>query len=164
MKAEANTAEGQQPRPNKTSFHALTLTPSELRKKTKVTSIANVENLRAQLKAAEKFLIQETSFSNRKAYKSSSESNRDEVFNYLKNLASKVDEDGTDEIRRAYEERVDIFNAADIIHGLFLPKGFDDPTSRKFWGSLKDVVTVSCALGRCIKGFTDTCHLESYMN
>lgn len=100
--------------------------------------------------------MHETSFSNRKEYKGAKESNRDEVLNYLKGIAGKVDEDGTDEVRRAYEERIDIFTAADLVHGLFLPNGFDDPTSKKFWGSLKEIVKVSGSLSNRGSDHTDS--------
>lgn len=93
--------------------------------------------------AAEKFLTQETTFSNRRAYKDSTESTRDEAYVYLTSLAQKVEESGSDSVRLAYEKRIDIFNAADSLYGLFLPKGFDDPTSRKFWGALRKMLTVS---------------------
>ena len=143
---DATTAGFQnKPQPVKTRFHALTLTPGDLRKKSKVPSSANIENLKAQLNAAEKFLEEDTSWSNRKAWKIQRESNRDEVFTYLKSLAAKIDRDGDDDARRAYEDRVDLFNTVDGIHGLFLPKGFDDPTSRRFWGSLKEILNMNFA-------------------
>ena len=102
-----------------------------------------MDALRVQLQAAEKFLLTETAFSNRKAYKCSNESTRSETYNYLAGLNSRVEENGQDAVRRAYEERIDIFNAADILYRLFLPKEFDDPTSRKFWGAVKELVMVS---------------------
>lgn len=126
----------------KKDLHVLALVPGQ-HKRFGISSATSVELLKGQLLAAEKFLTKETTFSNRKAYKDSNESTRDAAYNYLTSLAQKVDDDGSDSVRLAYEKRVDIFNAADSLYRLFLPKGFDDPTSRKFWGALQKMLIVS---------------------
>ncbi|CAM1507046.1 Fc.00g066870.m01.CDS01 [Cosmosporella sp. VM-42] len=132
---ETNTKAGNKGKPEHDDLHVLTLVPGHLKR-------ASIDALKVQLQAAERFLLTETAFSNRKAYKCSKESTRSKTYNYLAELNVKVEENGKDIIRRAYEERIDIFNAADILYGVFLPKSFDDPTSRKFWGAIKEMVTL----------------------
>ncbi|KAF7560841.1 hypothetical protein G7046_g3306 [Stylonectria norvegica] len=122
-------------------IHVLALMP-ENSKGEKPTPDAALEDLKARLQAAETFLLEETSFSNRKAYRNASESTRHETYGYLGDLAIQVEANGADSIRRSYEERIDIFNAADMVHGVFLPNAFDDPTSRKFWGAIRALVNL----------------------
>ncbi|KAF4963227.1 hypothetical protein FZEAL_10947, partial [Fusarium zealandicum] len=91
--------------------------------------------LEAQLSAAESFLTAETTYSNRKAYKICQTSTRSECYGYLAGLADQVEDKAADDVRRAYDEKVDIFNAADVIYTFFLPMDFADPMSSKFWGA-----------------------------
>ena len=98
--------------------------------------------LEAQLSAAESFLIGETTLSERKAYKACKAGNRAECYAYLSGLSVLVDETGSDTIRRAYQEKVDIFNAADITYSFFIPLDFDGPMIGKFWGALRTLIEV----------------------
>ncbi|KAJ4272093.1 hypothetical protein NW762_000803 [Fusarium torreyae] len=85
---------------------------------------AGFKPLEAQLDAAERFLTSETTYSDRKAYKFCKTATRKECYDYLAGLADRVEDDGSDDVRRAYEEKIDIFNAADIIYTSFLPMDF----------------------------------------
>ncbi|KAI1065854.1 hypothetical protein LB507_000357 [Fusarium sp. FIESC RH6] len=96
--------------------------------------------LEAQLSAAESFLIGETTLSERKAYKACKAGNRAECYAYLSGLSGLVEETGSDTIRRAYQEKVDIFNAADITYSFFIPLDFDGPMIDKFWGALRTLI------------------------
>ncbi|KAF4448955.1 hypothetical protein FALBO_16728 [Fusarium albosuccineum] len=97
-------------------------------------------SLKTQLAAAEKFLTVETTYSNRKAYKCCEVSTRTECYAYLTSLADRVEEDGSDKMRRTYEEKIDIFNAADIMYAFFLPMEFEGPMSGKFWGAVRKMI------------------------
>ncbi|KAM5356047.1 hypothetical protein ACJ41O_002693 [Fusarium nematophilum] len=107
---------------------------------TKVTSISSLE---AHLDAAERFLAVETTYSNRKAYKSCRGATRKECYGYMKSLADGVEKSASDDVRRSYEVKIDIFNAADVIYTFFLPIAFEDPTSSKFWGAVRSMIELS---------------------
>jgi len=100
------------------------------------------EFLEAQLSAAESFLIGETTLSERKAYKTCKSGNRAECYAYLSGLSGLVEETGSDTIRRAYQEKVDIFNAADITYSFFIPLDFDGPMIDRFWGAIRTLIEV----------------------
>lgn len=61
---------------------------------------------------------------------------RNGVDEYLTNLAPRVDEKANDTLRRLYEERMDVFNMADMLFQLFFPLTFHGPTTGKYWGAL----------------------------
>lgn len=54
-----------------------------------------------------------------------------------------VEAKASDSMRRAYEERVDLFASADALFQLFFPKAFDGPTIGQYWASVKALVAVS---------------------
>ncbi|KAI8684106.1 hypothetical protein NCS57_00076100 [Fusarium keratoplasticum] len=118
-------------------FHVLTLASRGL------TTMAGSATLEAQLEAAEKFITAETTYSNRKTYKSCKESTKMECYLYLAGLADRVEAQGSDQVRRAYEEKIDIFNAADVIYNFFLPENFEGPMAGKFWGALRTMIELS---------------------
>lgn len=109
--------------------------------------MAGSATLEAQLEAAEKFITAETTYSNRKTYKSCKESTKMECYLYLAGLADRVEAQGSDQVRRAYEEKIDIFNAADVIYNFFLPANFEGPMAGKFWGALRTMLEVSYVRG-----------------
>ncbi|KAM0437708.1 hypothetical protein ACHAPT_002073 [Fusarium lateritium] len=118
-------------------FHVLTLVSRGL------ATMAGSATLEAQLEAAERFITVETTYSNRKTYKSCQEGTKMECYLYLTGLADRVEVDGSDHVRRAYEEKIDIFNAADVIYNFFLPADFEGPMSGKFWGALRTMIELS---------------------
>lgn len=105
--------------------------------------MAGSATLEAQLEAAEKFITAETTYSNRKTYTSCREATKIECYLYLASLADRVEAEGSDPVRRAYEEKIDIFNAADVIYSFFLPTEFEGPMSGKFWGAIRIMIEVS---------------------
>lgn len=107
------------------------------------TQEAGLKALEVQLDAAERFLTCETTYSDRKAYKSCETATRSECYDYLAGLASRVEDDGSDIVRRTYEERVDIFNAVDIVYTFFLPLNFNGSMVGKFWGAVRTLIEVS---------------------
>lgn len=98
--------------------------------------------LEVQLNAAESFLTGETTLSERKAYKTCKSATRIECYEYLTGLAGRVEDNRSDTVRRAYQEKVDIFNAADIIYSFFIPLKFNGPMVDKFWGALRALIEV----------------------
>ncbi|KAM5383633.1 hypothetical protein ACJZ2D_001870 [Fusarium nematophilum] len=138
-----STSQGGKGKPNVHKLiHVLTLSSRDLPKSsnTKVTSISSLE---AHLDAAERFLAVETTYSNRKAYKSCRGATRKECYGYMKSLADGVEKSASDDVRRSYEVKIDIFNAADVIYTFFLPIAFEDPTSSKFWGAVRSMIELS---------------------
>ncbi|GKU19279.1 unnamed protein product [Fusarium langsethiae] len=101
---------------------------------------AGFKFLEVQLNAAESFLTGETTLSERKAYKSCKLATRAECYEYLTELSIRVEDDGSDTIRRAYQEKVDIFNAADIIYSFFIPLKFNGPMIDNFWGAVRALI------------------------
>ncbi|KAF4997797.1 hypothetical protein FGRMN_3635 [Fusarium graminum] len=107
------------------------------------TQETSFKALEVQLDAAERFLTCETNYSDRKVYKTCKTATRSECFKYLTELSDRVENDGSDTVRRTYEERVDVFNAADIIYTFFLPMDFDGPMVGKFWGAIRTLIELS---------------------
>lgn len=99
-----------------------------------------LEELYEQLSAAEKFLTEQTSYSAQKGYKQCGLMARDGVNEYLTNLAPRIDEKANDTLRRLYEERIDVFNMADMLFQLFFPLAFHGPTTGKYWGALNKLM------------------------
>ncbi|KAH7171172.1 hypothetical protein EDB81DRAFT_851830 [Dactylonectria macrodidyma] len=116
-------------------FAHLLMLPQANRKRTS-TSTQSVA-VKAQLDSVDKFLTQSTSYSNRSAYKSCKSATRKECHEYLAGIASDVEANGTEEVRRAYEEKIDIFNTSKTLYRFFLPQDFEGPTSGKFWGAIR---------------------------
>jgi hypothetical protein len=96
--------------------------------------------LHEQLSAAEKFLTEQTSYSAQRGYKQCGLMARNGVNEYLTNLAPRVDEKANDTLRRLYEERIDVFNMADMLFQLFFPLAFHGPTTGKYWGALNKLM------------------------
>ncbi|KAF4437381.1 hypothetical protein FACUT_5763 [Fusarium acutatum] len=82
--------------------------------------------LEAQLDAAETFLTCDTTYTDRKAYKTCKEATRKECYDYL----------------------VDIFNAVDIVYSFFLPTNFQGPMVGKFWGAVRSITELTMLDGR----------------
>ncbi|KAK7423282.1 hypothetical protein QQX98_001072 [Neonectria punicea] len=132
--------------------HVMTLLPGD-RKRT--SAFAEKTAVKTQLDAAHKFLMWDTSYSNRRAYESCEPSTMKECREYLSSLASEVGDNGTDEVRRAYEEKIDVFNAAEMLHKFFLPRNTDDPTSGKFWGAIRKMLQLRALEPNYTRAFID---------
>lgn len=112
------------------------------------TSAANVklDALTQQLQEVENFLITSTKFSDKRAYEGVREEKRVSSCQYLEKVGLRMENKKGQPRplrRKQYEERIDIFNAADIIFRFFLPLGYDGPTVKKFWGAVRILVQVS---------------------
>ncbi|KAF5676005.1 hypothetical protein FDENT_9545 [Fusarium denticulatum] len=62
------------------------------------------------------------------------EATRKECYEYLVDLSDRIEEAESDFLRPAYEEKVDIFNAVDIVYSFFLPTNFPRPHGLKVLG------------------------------
>ncbi|KAF9879715.1 hypothetical protein CkaCkLH20_02526 [Colletotrichum karsti] len=97
--------------------------------------------LQSQLSEVEDFLTTETNGPDRRAYLDSEVSSRDAVYAYLERQGAAIQELKNKPLKKQlYEERVDIFNAADTLLRFFLPPLFDGPTTERFWGAVMNLV------------------------
>ncbi|KAH8121649.1 hypothetical protein LI328DRAFT_158084 [Trichoderma asperelloides] len=117
-------------------LHVFTLLP----KSAESSGDTILKELYEQLSAAEKFLTEQTSYSAQRGYKQCRLMARDGVNEYLTNLAPRIDEKANDTLRRLYEERIDVFNMADMLFQLFFPLTFHGPTTGKYWGALNKLM------------------------
>ncbi|KAM4059652.1 corA-like Mg2+ transporter protein [Hirsutella rhossiliensis] len=124
-------------------LHVLTLRPADSTPPADpgaASSAAELEALNKQLEAAERFLLGKTSYAQQRAYRSCRGATRADVRAYLADRGDEVEAKASDSMRRAYEERVNIFHAADALFQLFFPRGFDGPTTSQYWASVKSLV------------------------
>lgn len=93
----------------------------------------------------EDFLLNQTNFTDRKAYRGCNPSSRRSVHGILQKrgsiLSQSSDSSGRDQID--YEEDVEIFNTADIIFRFLFPADAVVATVGKFWGAVKLLIEVS---------------------
>ncbi|KAK5990918.1 hypothetical protein PT974_09193 [Cladobotryum mycophilum] len=120
-------------------LHVLTLLPGELESP---SPDGLLKHLDEQLTAADRFLTEQTSYSAQRGYKECDGATRTDVYTRLSQLAGQVEERGSDEVRLAYDLRIELFNAADTLFQFFFPVKFQGPTTGKFWGSLKKLVKI----------------------
>jgi hypothetical protein len=123
-------------------LHVFTLLP----KSAESSSDTVLKGLHEQLSAAEKFLTEQTSYSAQRGYKTCGLMAREGVNDYLSSLAARIDEKTNDTVRRSYDERIDVFNMADMLFQLFFPLSFHGPTTGKYWGALNKLVKVRLSL------------------
>lgn len=119
-------------------LHVFTLLP----KSAETSSDAILQGLHEQLSAAEKFLTEKTSYSAQRGYKRCELMTRDGVREHLEKLAARVEEKRSDTARRSYEERLDVFDKAEMLFQLFFPLTFHGPTTGKYWGALSKLMIV----------------------
>ncbi|RFU72016.1 mg2+ transporter [Trichoderma arundinaceum] len=119
-------------------LHVFTL----LSKSAESSHDAILQDLHEQLSAAEKFLTEQTSYSAQRGYKKCELMTREGVHEYLTKLATRVEEKASDAVRRSYDERIDIFNMADMLFQLFFPITFQGPTTGKYWGALSKLMKI----------------------
>ncbi|GKT54745.1 Mg2+ transporter [Colletotrichum tofieldiae] len=99
--------------------------------------------LQKQLSEVEEFLTAETNGPDRRAYLETETSTRNEVYLYLEQLGADMQSAKKAWRKQDYEERIDIFNAADSLFRFFLPPLFDGPTTERFWGAVMNLVRMS---------------------
>lgn len=106
----------------------------------------DVEAITGQLQEVEEFLLYSTTMAERRAYNNCNWSSRKLVHAYLEDRGQEL-EDGNEKLKKKqdYEERVDLYNAADLVYRFFLPWRLDAdaPTVGKFWGAISTLVEVS---------------------
>ncbi|KAJ0117452.1 hypothetical protein J7T55_003866 [Diaporthe amygdali] len=98
--------------------------------------------LNEHLLEVEDFLLNQTNFTDRKAYRGCNPSSRNDVYGILEKRGSHLSQslDSSSKDQQDYEEDVDIFNAADTIFRFFFPAHVEVATVGKFWGALKFLV------------------------
>ncbi|KAL2021387.1 hypothetical protein VTK56DRAFT_7252 [Thermocarpiscus australiensis] len=107
----------------------------------------NSDMVKEHLDEVHEFLQHSTRFSDRKAYSDCKECTRASVRSSLEEEATTLgsvetsDPETTREAQSDYEQRIDIFNAADLVFRFFLPVNFEAPTVEKFWGAVNGIVT-----------------------
>ncbi|KAI7774753.1 hypothetical protein LA080_007918 [Diaporthe eres] len=98
--------------------------------------------LNEHLLEVEDFLLNQTNFTDRKAYRSCNPSSRNNVHGILEKrgsiLSQSTDSSSRDQVD--YEEDVDIFNTTDIIFRFFFPADAKVTTVGKFWGAVKFLI------------------------
>ncbi|OIW34428.1 hypothetical protein CONLIGDRAFT_566188 [Coniochaeta ligniaria NRRL 30616] len=105
------------------------------------SSQEQVESLRMQLQEMEDFLRNETNRLDRQAYESCPEATRLAALAYLEEQSAAVKKNS--HLKRDFEDRVDVLNAAEIVFRFFLPLESGGPTVGKFWGAIHRIVQVS---------------------
>jgi len=102
------------------------------------------ESLQTQLQEVEDYLKNSTSFSDKRAYQDCQRATRIACFTYLNEQGNSTEKfKRRPRMRRDYEDRIDILNAAEVVYRFFLPLDFDGPTARKFWGAINLLIQVS---------------------
>ncbi|KAH8905061.1 hypothetical protein BR93DRAFT_945996 [Coniochaeta sp. PMI_546] len=102
------------------------------------SSQEQAESLRMQLQEIEDFLSNETNRLDRQAYKNCPEATHLTALTYLEEQAATVKRNS--HLKRDFEDRVDVLNAAEIVFRFFLPLESEGPTVRKFWGAIHRIV------------------------
>ncbi|KAI8965869.1 hypothetical protein F5Y11DRAFT_258925 [Daldinia sp. FL1419] len=105
----------------------------------------NAEALTANLREAEGYLIKSTSMRDRNAYNNCNISSQSSVYAYLKGKGLRIEKmDKGSREKREYKNRIDLYNAADIVFSFFLPQslGEDIPTIGKFWGAVESLIEI----------------------
>ncbi|KAI1142915.1 hypothetical protein F5Y05DRAFT_408368 [Hypoxylon sp. FL0543] len=106
---------------------------------------SEVVPLNTDLQEAEEYLLRSTSMRDRNAYQNCNLSSQRSVHAYLKGKSIRIEKmDNDNQEKRAYENKVDLYNAADIVFSFFLPRslGEDTPMVGKFWGAIETLVEI----------------------
>ncbi|KAF5699192.1 hypothetical protein FMUND_14865 [Fusarium mundagurra] len=82
------------------------------------------------------------------AYKTCKQATGKECYEYLVELSRQIEEAETDSLRRAYEEKLGIFNAVGIVYSFFSPTNFQGPMARKLWGAVRSITELIMLDGR----------------
>ncbi|OTB14339.1 hypothetical protein K445DRAFT_23746 [Daldinia sp. EC12] len=108
--------------------------------------VPDIEALTESLQETEDYLLQSTSMKDRNSYRNCKLSSRGYVHAYLKSQGLRIEnleEKGWQ--KNDYEQKVDLYNAADIVFSFFLPQylGIDKPTIGRFWGAVDSLVQIT---------------------
>ncbi|KAI1408911.1 hypothetical protein F5Y13DRAFT_204091 [Hypoxylon sp. FL1857] len=105
----------------------------------------DVETLNANLQDAEDYLLRSMTMRDRNAYQNCNLSSQRSVHAYLKGKGLRIEKmDDDSQEKRGYQNKVDLYNAADIVFSFFMPQslGEDTPTVGKFWGAVESLVEI----------------------
>jgi hypothetical protein len=105
------------------------------------SSQEQAESLQMQLQELEEFLSTETNRFDQQAYHNCPEATHLTALTYLEEQAAAVKKNS--QLKREFEDRVDVLNAAEIVFRFFLPLESGGPTVAKFWGAINRLVQVS---------------------
>jgi hypothetical protein len=104
---------------------------------------AAVESLNVQMQEIDAFLSKDTSVIQRRVYQNCPESDRNAVYQILVLQGAEVERfQKRPQLKKDWEDRIDVFNAADVLFRFFLPSRFQGPTAGKFWGALSELLRV----------------------
>lgn len=104
------------------------------------------ETLVTQLREVQDYLLNSTTMRDRNAYHYCNSSSQRSVHTYLKDMGVEIEKTIEEsEEKQDYENKIDLYNAADIVFSFFLPQLLDEdtPTVGQFWGSVRRLVDVS---------------------
>jgi len=107
------------------------------------------EFLCMQLQEMEDFLSNDTKQLDQRTYRACPEATRLNALTYLEQQYTAVQKNNR--LKRDFEDRVDVFNAAERVFRFFLPLDFVGPTVPKFWGAIHRLVQVSPQGAICCK-------------
>lgn len=126
------------------SFHVFTWLETVLVCTGTATPWIDNEALDKQLQEVDDYLCRGTSFTDKKAYQDCEESTRSALFDYLEKQGAEIEKlKNASSKRHGYEERIDIFNAADVVFRFFLPPDVEAPTVKRYWGAVSTLIQVS---------------------
>lgn len=110
--------------------------------------------LKEQLEAADTWLTQKTTSSVKQAYEECKDATRNDAYTYLLEIQANVERIDSEPARRRYQERISLFNLADVLFCTFFPTEFVGPVANKFWGAILTVISVSIILRACVRFLT----------
>jgi hypothetical protein len=95
------------------------------------------------LREVDDYLAYSTSFTDRKEYRDCPEATRVSAYADMEKEGIELAKSKPRAlVQQNYEDRIDIFNAADLVFSFFLPPSLEAPTVSKFWGAIHRVVQV----------------------
>ncbi|RYP33654.1 hypothetical protein DL767_004649 [Monosporascus sp. MG133] len=109
------------------------------------TECVDRELINDHLEEVDDWLRHMTSFGDVKAYKNCGRTSRSSIRHFLEEKGREL-ENSDPESREAkaeqrrFEEKIDIFNAADSIFQFFLPGDFEGRTVGKYWGAIESLI------------------------
>jgi len=105
-----------------------------------LSSQEDFESVSMQLQEMDDFLRKEVTRLDRHAYQACPEGARLDSLTYLEEQSLVVKRNS--HLKRDFEDRVDVFNAAEIVFSFFLPLEATGPTVGKFWGAIRRILQV----------------------
>jgi len=115
------------------TFHVFTWPDDELDSAAYMTELADLDQ----------FLRKRTRVRDQRAYRECASGTRDEVRLRLEQLKGDDSFYNETSLKTEIDDRIDIFNAAELLFGLFLPLEASGLTTGKFWGALERLFDVS---------------------